>query len=759
MCSGHGKCNPVNICECYSAWEGGDCSQRKCPFGKAWADIAIADDMAHQPIECSGAGTCDRTTGKCQCFAGYEGGACDRLSCPNKGCGDHGRCMTMKSYATTVDAGLMIPGAPYTNVRTPYLYATPWDADMIQGCACDSGFEGYDCNRRSCPVGDDPLTTGQDNEVQLISCTINPLSMPGATIRLSFRGAISRALPLTASPIDFHTALEELPTISRVSVSYSALNEFCRAADGIAGENVATVTFLDQHGELPRIVILNEKGRPLYGALDNFITVATKGESIFALRDTVTGGTNEFISVKGTKEAVVCSNRGACDHRTGVCHCYTGFTSSNGQGQPGNYPDCGYAYLPITDCPGRKGIPCSGHGTCNYSSYTCECDRGWGDGDCSRRTCAMGPAWFDYPSDNNEAHALAECSNRGTCNPNTGLCQCDSNFEGEACERMSCPGKGTPAGECSGNGVCLTMAQLAKYNRINGDPEPVEYGSQYGNPLTWDENSVRGCLCDEGFTGPDCSQKLCPFGEDITLVEADPSRLAEIQLLSCQYTVAPFISVYFRLSFRGEETVNIPWDATMDEVQSALNDLSSILGHIDIEYRPYSTNPNPAIDQFCTDAAFPQYAVFAFRTTRGDVPPIRVVMDELTKSPVTGQYGEGLGFLGTELTFVGGDPLLNYKQDPQAAAPAEEPIYVFSNGLGEYELGGIRTFEFRQGSTGWDECSKRGICDRSIGQCKCFLGFGSSNMLRASGLIENCGYREPHQYAQAQWMKANGHLA
>ena len=32
-----------------------------------------------------------------------------------------------------------------------------WDADRIQGCACDHGWEGYDCSERAdCPLGDGP---------------------------------------------------------------------------------------------------------------------------------------------------------------------------------------------------------------------------------------------------------------------------------------------------------------------------------------------------------------------------------------------------------------------------------------------------------------------------------------------------------------------------------------------------------------------------------------------------------------------------
>ena len=49
-----------------------------------------------------------------------------------------------------------------------------WDADRIFGCACDSGFTGYDCSLRDCPAGVDPLAVLNDGvvpEIQQIVCT------------------------------------------------------------------------------------------------------------------------------------------------------------------------------------------------------------------------------------------------------------------------------------------------------------------------------------------------------------------------------------------------------------------------------------------------------------------------------------------------------------------------------------------------------------------------------------------------------------
>ena len=71
-----------------------------------------------------------------------------------------------------------------------------------------------------------------------------------------------------------------------------------------------------------------------------------------------------------------------------MCTCETNFLSSDGRGGQGSRRDCGYIVDPstVTECPyGRHlaGIerpydtPCSGHGLCDQSTYTCQCYEGW----------------------------------------------------------------------------------------------------------------------------------------------------------------------------------------------------------------------------------------------------------------------------------------------------------------------------------------------------------------------------------------------
>ena len=97
-CSGHGICNEYGVCDCYSGWgiglsiDGGDCSQRICPFEIAWVDSPDRIGNHHKYVECSAKGICNRDTSECECFPGYSGKACSRTTCPNR-CSGHGQCI------------------------------------------------------------------------------------------------------------------------------------------------------------------------------------------------------------------------------------------------------------------------------------------------------------------------------------------------------------------------------------------------------------------------------------------------------------------------------------------------------------------------------------------------------------------------------------------------------------------------------------------------------------------------------------------
>lgn len=107
------------------------------------SDLQPLTNSAHYYMECSNKGKCDRGSGECQCYDGYDGVACQRASCPGypNSCSGHGVCKTIRQLAA----------ADHGNVYQL------WDKDMTMGCSCDAGYYGPDCSLRQCKFGVDPL--------------------------------------------------------------------------------------------------------------------------------------------------------------------------------------------------------------------------------------------------------------------------------------------------------------------------------------------------------------------------------------------------------------------------------------------------------------------------------------------------------------------------------------------------------------------------------------------------------------------------
>ncbi|KAF0688123.1 hypothetical protein As57867_020163, partial [Aphanomyces stellatus] len=177
---------------------------------------------------------------------------------------------------------------------------------------------------------------------------------------------------------------------------------------------------------------------------------------------------------------------------------------------------------------------CSGHGTCGAAN-SCTCDSAWNVvPDCSRRACPKGVAWVDKASAANVAHASAtECSGRGVCDYSQGTCICAPGYTGEACQRSQCPNT------CSGHGLCLPLASLALLYGPQSSTTGI--GPTYTN---WEANEVGGCYCDMGYTGPDCSMRMCPKNDD-PLTTGQSYRTISLTVAAMGSALAGSISVAF----------------------------------------------------------------------------------------------------------------------------------------------------------------------------------------------------------------------
>ena len=75
-------------------------------------------------------------------------------------------------------------------------------------------------------------------------------------------------------------------------------------------------------------------------------------------------------------------------------------------------------------------------------------------------------------------------------------------------------------GQCSGHGQCRTLREIAA-NALTKTRTKSENGVQFHEGVTdsfvydlWDADMNQACVCDPGFGGNDCSERLCPRGDD-----------------------------------------------------------------------------------------------------------------------------------------------------------------------------------------------------------------------------------------------------
>lgn len=249
-CSAHGKCGAYDMCTCYRNWMSNDCSERICQFGLAHVDtpkgdldassgklsdadtIVVTNDAmypygtteqypyagdidglvlkntAHEYRECSNKGICDRASGTCACFEGYDGSACQRASCPvtdGAMCAGHGTCHTIEELAK-MDHG--------------NIYEL-WDASSTMGCKCDAGYSGADCSQKVCKWGTDPLYYDSGSVARYSNWTYQFYTVPGtpdltgnySIIFYDAHGEDWQTAPIDigATCVDVVAALEGLP--------------------------------------------------------------------------------------------------------------------------------------------------------------------------------------------------------------------------------------------------------------------------------------------------------------------------------------------------------------------------------------------------------------------------------------------------------------------------------------------------------------------------------------------------------------------
>jgi len=338
-CSGHGTCLTDDVCRCYDNWgnglshDSGDCSDRICPFELAWVDQPNRQGKFHKYAECAGRGICNRDSGECQCFDGYEGKGCQRTTCPND-CSGHGTCEYIEDMSITEE------WAVYTRTeanRKTFDYHN-WDEGKVRGCVCDATYGDIDCSKRMCPYANDVLDvrdnllvdtkyqTQQLNFQALDLSSAGDTSLNGKTFALTFRSKLNETF--TTIPIVFKG--DDLPDFVN-DIQLALLNLPNRVIDGVTvtGNNrldaeqpglvSIDITFTGEGVQGPQNKILVEDYE-----CGNGCTPKIDG---LELQTRYSGHvSNNTENVLADYNSYECGRRGKCDYNTGLCSCFTGYS-------------------------------------------------------------------------------------------------------------------------------------------------------------------------------------------------------------------------------------------------------------------------------------------------------------------------------------------------------------------------------------------------------------------------------------------------
>jgi hypothetical protein len=247
---------------------------------------------------------------------------------------------------------------------------------------------------------------------------------------------------------------------------------------------------------------------------------------------------------------------------------------------------------------------------------------------------------------------------------------------------------------CSGHGTCESIKEIAAR----------DFSNVY---KLWDEDSTMGCVCDGGYTGSDCSERICKFGADPLYYD----DMANVRISNFTYqfytrTQNAVLTGNYSLTFfdaYGEnwQTRAIDWNANCDTVIAALEELpnNAIPANSVRCYKsvapggtPGSTTGQDATIDPITDAAMYVYSKYtlAFPGNPGHLPQISInkfldgnrptLYTDETPTSTLGWHIYPNGFIGEDVDMV-----------PDLCEDVLVTLSVGSAGVYFHKLGGLTT--------------------------------------------------------------------
>ncbi|KAN0050629.1 hypothetical protein ACTA71_003765 [Dictyostelium dimigraforme] len=480
--SGGGTCNySTGVCNCNQYRDGTDCSSILCKNS------------------CFNGGTCDKTIGECKCSSNYQGKDCSipfikcSSNCLNGGSCNNvtGECKCSGNYQGK-DCSI-----PFIKCSSNCLNGGSCN-NVTGECKCSGNYQGKDCsipfiecssnclNGGSCNnvTGECKCSSnyqGKDCSIPFIKCSSNCLN--GGTCDSTIgQCKCTQDYQGNDCSITFIKCLSDClngGTCNNVTGQ-------CKCKGGYQG-NDCSITFIKCLSDC------------LNGGTCNNVTGQCKcNEGYQGLDCSI-----PFIECSNN-----CLNGGTCDNAIGECKC-----SGNYQGK-----DCS---IPFIKCSSN----CLNGGSCNNVTGECVCLSGYEGPVCSLKKCSndclnggtcdstIGQCKCTQDYQGNDCsmpflECSSNCLNGGTCNTLTGQCKCKGGYQGSDCSKpfIECSSSCLNGGDCNNaTGQCKCGEG---YQGSDCSIPFIECSSNCLNGGTCD-NAIGKCICSNEYQGDDCSSKKC----------------------------------------------------------------------------------------------------------------------------------------------------------------------------------------------------------------------------------------------------------
>jgi hypothetical protein len=381
----------------------------------------------------------------------------------------------------------------YSNLIHPAVNYNNWDADKIQGCVCDFGWEGYDCSKRSCPKGrnpSDPNSQYAKEETFYLQCQAN-----SGYFSLLVMGHYTEPVPFDADPGYMKKALENLPNVGKVKIVISSssfnLPQVCDPSSVVTTE----IHFLDYFGKRPPLFVSRNSSKTRqWPSASQFLSLHGDEPILrFNTRYTLTCPSchgcsgNVFFSYKSSISAAVpiTSTNGTGLMKQAVLS-LTDFKKSN-------WPDLSVS---ISHTGGSNRLCSPGVST----DFTIHLYSKIGNIE-GLNLIDASTAAGNITLDNNMGNGtIFECSNQGVCDYSTGICNCGQlqlggKFQFRAISSNGQQRVGT-RGDCGFLDPPLTSCLISNLDACNGRGEC--------------SNITHQCTCFGDWTGLTCNFRSCP---------------------------------------------------------------------------------------------------------------------------------------------------------------------------------------------------------------------------------------------------------